>query len=109
MTNYYNFTYPDNTTKEIWFDDDYTLGKKFDYAISKKLKGVGVWALGYDNGYEELWDVIDDRFASQEKIITNPINEQSGYPIKFARFLLLKKDIIITVSIFFSFLWSLVF
>ena len=103
MTNYYNFTYPDNTTKEIWFDDDYTLGKKFDYAISKKLKGVGVWALGYDNGYEELWDVIDDRFASQEKIITNPINEQSGYPIKFARFLLLKKDIIITVAIFFFF------
>ena len=79
------------------------MGKKFDYAKSKKLKGVGVWALGYDNGYEELWDVIDDRFASQEKIITNPINEQSGYPIKFARFLLQKKDIIITAAIFFFF------
>ena len=103
MTNYYNFTYPDNTTKEIWFDDDYTLGKKFDYAISQKLKGVGVWALGYDNGYEELWDVIDDRFASQEKIIINPITEQSGYAIKFARFLLQKKDIVITAAIFFFF------
>ena len=103
MTNYYNFTYPDNTTKEIWFDDDYTLGKKFDYAISQKLKGIGVWALGYDNGFEELWDVIDDRFASREKVITNPITEQSGYAIKFARFLLQKKDIVITAAIFFFF------
>ena len=53
MTNYYNLTYPDNSTKEIWFDDDFTLGKKFDYAISQNLKGIGIWALGYDNGYLE--------------------------------------------------------
>ena len=43
MTNYFNLTYPDNTTKEIWFDDDFTLGKKFDYAVSKNLK---VWGFG---------------------------------------------------------------
>ncbi len=103
MTNYFNLTYPDNSSKEIWFDDDFTLGKKFDYAISQNLKGVGVWALGYDNGYEELWDVIDDRFASKEKIVTNPITAQSGYAIRFAQFLLKKKDIIITSAIFFFF------
>jgi spore germination protein YaaH len=103
MTNYFNLTYPDNSTKEIWFDDDFTLGKKFDYAISQKLKGIGVWALGYDNGYEELWDVIDDRFASKEKIVTNPITAQSGYAVRFAQFLLKKKDILITAAIFFFF------
>lgn len=103
MTNYFNLTYPDNSTKEIWFDDDFTLGKKFDYAISQNLKGVGVWALGYDNGYEELWDVIDDRFASKEKIVTNPITAQSGYAVRFAQFLLKKKDIIIAAAIFFFF------
>ena len=103
MTNYFNLTYPDNTTKEIWFDDDFTLGKKFDYAVSKNLKGVGVWALGYDNGYEELWDVIDDRFASKEKIVSNPITDQSGYATRFTQSLLKKKDIIITAAIFFFF------
>ena len=103
MTNYFNLTYPDNSTKEIWFDDDFTLGKKFDYAISQNLKGVGVWALGYDNGYEELWDVIDDRFASKEKIVTNPITAQSGYAVRFAQFLLKKKEIIIAAAIFFFF------
>ena len=103
MTNYYNLSYPDNSTKEIWFDDDFTLGKKFDYAISQNLKGIGIWALGYDNGYLELWDVIDDRFASKEKIVSNPITDQSGYAIRFSQFLLKKKDIIITAAIFFFF------
>ena len=103
MTNYYNLIYPDNTTKEIWYDDDYTLGKKFDYAVSKNLKGVGIWALGYDNGYVELWDVIDDRFASKDRIVTNPITEQSGYAVQFSRFILKKKDIVITAALFFFF------
>ena len=103
MTNYFNLTYPDNSTKEIWFDDDFTLGKKFDYAISKELRGVGIWALGYDNGYQELWDVIDDRFASKEKIITNPITDQSGYAVQFSRFILKKKQLVITIAIFFFF------
>lgn len=103
MTNYYNLTYPDNTTKEIWFDDDYTLGKKFDYAISQELKGVGIWALGYDDGYEEFWDIIDDRFASKEKIITNPITDQSGYAVQFSQYILKKKNIVIAAAIFFFF------
>ena len=103
MTNYYNLTYPDNTTKEIWYDDDFTLGKKFDYAISKELKGIGIWALGYDNGHEEIWDVIDDRFASKEKIVTNPITDQSGYAVQFSRFILKKKEIVITAALFFFF------
>ena len=103
MTNYFNLSYPDNSTKEVWYDDDFTLGKKFDYAISKNLRGIGVWALGYDNGYSELWDVIDDRFASKEKIITNPITDRSGFAIRFSRFLLKKKDLVITSVIFFFF------
>ncbi|WP_081979176.1 glycoside hydrolase family 18 protein [Lacinutrix jangbogonensis] len=67
MTNYYSLTFDDETTQEIWFDDDYTLGKKYDFAMSKKLKGVGIWALGYDDGYTDLWDVIEDKFATNIK------------------------------------------
>ena len=28
------------------------------------LQGVGIWALGYDDGYNELWGAIYDKFAS---------------------------------------------
>ena len=63
MTNYFNLNYPDNTSIEIWFDDAYTLGKKYDYALSKDLKGIGIWALGYDDGHVALWDLIEEKFV----------------------------------------------
>ena len=71
--------------------------------MSQNLKGVGVWALGYDNGYEELWDVIDDRFANKEKVVTNPITDQSGFAIRLSQSILKKKNVIIMASIFFFF------
>ena len=101
MTNYYSLTFDDNTTQEIWFDDDYTLSKKYDFALSKKLKGVGIWALGYDNGYTDLWDVIEDTFSTDKKIIKNPIMQAEGYPIRFSKYLLKNKNILLTTAIFF--------
>ena len=28
------------------------------------LKGVGIWALGYDEGREELWNCLEDHFLT---------------------------------------------
>ena len=101
MTNYYNLTFADNSTQEIWFDDDYTLRKKYDYALSNKLRGIGIWALGYDNGYDDLWNVIEDKFSTDQKIIKNPILESQGYPVRFSKYLLQYKSIFITAAVFF--------
>ena len=103
MTNYFNITYPDNTTKEVWFDDDYTLGKKYDFAITNKLKGIGIWALGYDNGYNELWDVIESKFATNAIPVVDPVGQIEGYPIKVSNYILKKKDLLIVSSLFFLF------
>ena len=103
MTNYFNITYPDNTTKEVWFDDDYTLGKKYDFAITNKLKGIGIWALGYDNGYNELWDVIESKFATNAVPVVDPVGQIEGYPIKVSNYILKKKDLLIVSSLFFLF------
>ena len=103
MTNYFNITYPDNTTKEVWFDDDYTLGKKYDFAITNKLKGIGIWALGYDNGYNELWDVIESKFATNAISVVDPVGQIEGYPIKVSNYILKKKDLLIVSSLFFLF------
>ncbi|GIT57317.1 MAG: hypothetical protein Ct9H300mP18_07460 [Candidatus Neomarinimicrobiota bacterium] len=43
---------------QTWYDDSLSLSKKYDFAISKKLGGVGIWALGYDEGYDELWNAL---------------------------------------------------
>lgn len=103
MTNYFNLTYPDNTTKEVWFDDDYTLGKKYDYALTNNLKGVGIWALGYDNGYNELWDVIENKFATNAVPVQDPVGQIEGYPIRVSSFILKKKELLLVSALFLLF------
>lgn len=49
---------------QIWYDDQQSLGLKYDMAISKKMKGVGMWALGYDGARTELWDLLEEKFKS---------------------------------------------
>lgn len=48
---------------QLWFDGPVSIGLKFDYAISKQLRGVGIWALGFDKDRKELWNLIDDKFS----------------------------------------------
>ncbi len=44
--------------RQAWFDNDSTFSVKLNYIKSKKLAGMGIWALGYDKGYDDLWKVI---------------------------------------------------
>ena len=44
--------------RQCWFDDDSTLSVKLNYIKSKNLRGMGIWALGYDKGYPDLWEAI---------------------------------------------------
>lgn len=53
--------------RQIWFEDSITLAAKYDWVKSKKIGGIGIWALGYDNGYDELWKLIASKFAYSEK------------------------------------------
>jgi spore germination protein YaaH len=48
---------------QVWYDDDESIGLKYDLAISKNLKGIGMWALGYDGSRQELWNVIKQKFS----------------------------------------------
>ncbi|WP_348740198.1 glycosyl hydrolase family 18 protein [Tenacibaculum sp. 190524A02b] len=51
-----------NYYKEIWFEDTTSLSIKYDWIKSTKISGVGIWALGYDEGYTELWHLLDNKF-----------------------------------------------
>lgn len=57
--------------KELWFDDSLTLSVKYDWVLEQGLAGVGIWALGYDQPYTDLWALLDDKFA--------PINDTLVY------------------------------
>jgi spore germination protein YaaH len=47
---------------QTWFDNDSSLSMKYALAKSKNLKGIGMWALGYDDYHTELWDLLRTNF-----------------------------------------------
>lgn len=51
--------------QQLWFDDSLSLAKKYDYVKAKELAGVGIWALGYDEGDSELWQLLGDKFGNK--------------------------------------------
>ena len=50
--------------RQCWADNEQTLSIKYDYINEKKLGGLGIWALGYDNGFPELWTLIKNKFTA---------------------------------------------
>ncbi|MCP4250952.1 MAG: hypothetical protein GY778_28275 [bacterium] len=51
------------TWHQVWFDNEVSLGLKYDLAEANRLQGVGMWALGYDGPRGELWDLLSERFT----------------------------------------------
>ncbi|UXX77726.1 glycosyl hydrolase family 18 protein [Reichenbachiella carrageenanivorans] len=62
---YYVYRDEDNEYRQLWYEDSISLGKKYDWIKESKLGGVGIWALGYDNGHDELWKLIALKFAKE--------------------------------------------
>ena len=102
MTNYYFMEFPDQTALECWYDDDYTMGRKMDLAMSRNLRGVGLWALGYDQGHREFWQLLKDKYSTDTLRITDPVTYLKGYPIQVAGFFLKYADLLVTAAIVFA-------
>ncbi len=43
---------------QTWYDDSLSLSLKYEYAHQTGLRGVGMWALGYDGDRPELWGAL---------------------------------------------------
>jgi spore germination protein len=63
VSKYYAYRDPLDIYHQIWFEDTVTLSQKYELVKKKKIGGIGIWALGYDNGHDELWKLIASRFA----------------------------------------------
>jgi len=67
MSKFYTYSDMASNYRQLWFEDTVTLGAKYDWIKEKQIRGVGIWALGFDNGYDELWKLIADKFAYSDK------------------------------------------
>lgn len=62
-TPYYQYQ-TDSQWHQGHYDDAESLGLKYDLVKSSGLRGISIWALGYDSGKTELWDLIHSKFTS---------------------------------------------
>lgn len=51
------------STRQVYFENDKSLKFKYELIKNKNLAGVGIWALGYDGGYQELWNLLYEEFV----------------------------------------------
>lgn len=54
-----------STWHQVYYDDEESLGHKYQLANDQDLGGIGIWALNYDSGYDELWNVLQDKLGPQ--------------------------------------------
>jgi spore germination protein YaaH len=60
---YYSYV-SGGANRQCWIDDAYSMGRKFDMVNQRGLGGIGIWALGYDDGYQDFWQAIRNKFSS---------------------------------------------
>lgn len=53
-----------NSNREVYYDDAASIGAKYDLVVNRNIRGSGIWALGYDHGHGELWDVIAAKYMA---------------------------------------------
>lgn len=49
---------------QAFINDASSMGKRFDIVNQYGIGGIGIWALGYDDGYNDLWNLIRNKFTS---------------------------------------------
>lgn len=65
QTPYYTYKDASGTLRIVHFDNVRSLGIKYDFVNAKNLKGVGIWALGYDGENQDLEKLLIDKFINQ--------------------------------------------
>ncbi|MCF8361028.1 MAG: hypothetical protein K9G70_00250 [Prolixibacteraceae bacterium] len=63
---------------QCWYDDENSLRQKYNYVNKQNLGGAAIWALGYDNGYPNLWHLISEKFAIDPDLLSKEIQTQQS-------------------------------
>lgn len=49
--------------RQSWSEDVRSMAEKFDLVHHRNIGGIGIWALGYDDGYQDFWNLIQQKFT----------------------------------------------
>ena len=82
------------SSKICWFENETSLDIKYDWVKSKKLKGVGLWAMGYSQGSSDIWQGISESFGVDSLVKIIPIKSTLSGPYGLALSIYNNKKII---------------
>jgi hypothetical protein len=68
---------------ETWYEDSTSLALKYQFANSKNLAGIGIWALSYQPDGAQFWDGIKSAFSTSGATGV-PIAKHNALPDGFA-------------------------
>lgn len=63
FTPYYSFMVA-SAWRQCFWENSYSMKRRFDIVNQRNLGGIGIWALGYDDGYTTYWNAISDKFSN---------------------------------------------
>lgn len=55
-----NYTFNSGGTRQCFISQDSSWRKRLQHVLHTGIAGIGIWALGYDDGYTELWNAMND-------------------------------------------------
>lgn len=74
------YSYDNGGWNQCFFDDTRSLRLKYNVVNRRSLGGIGIWALGYDNGRDELWNLIEEKFTGEAGELCRDTLYDSGGP-----------------------------
>lgn len=58
---FYNFN--NSGMRQCFISETNDLRARMDFINKRGIAGMGIWALGYDDGYNDFWQAIEDHFS----------------------------------------------
>nr|MDQ3017711.1 glycosyl hydrolase family 18 protein [Bacteroidota bacterium] len=49
---------------QVWFQNEKSIGIKYDFANTRDFRGIAIWTLGYDKDYPDLWELMKKKFIN---------------------------------------------
>ncbi len=63
------YAYSDNGNNyQAWIEDSKTMKYSYKMVNQQDIGGIAIWALSYDDGYTEMWELIRDYFSDCAEI-----------------------------------------
>lgn len=72
------------TWRQCWISEADNLKDRYELVHRRNLRGIGIWTLGYDDGYTELWNAIEEKLTDcRQWACTDTLYDEGGPEVNY--------------------------